>query len=83
MTEIKVRRSQVAKLFLFGDSITAGYYEQEITGLLTSRLQRALPEFQVVNAGMPGDTTNDGLARIADFILRYDPTYVTVFFWRE
>lgn len=68
------------KLFLLGDSITAGYYESEITDLLTKRIQQALPKFEVVNAGIPGDTTVDGLARLEDFVLRYEPTYVTVFF---
>lgn len=68
------------KIFLFGDSITAGYYQHEITDLLTAPIQRSLPNAKVVNAGIPGDTTVDGLARIERFILRYDPTYVTVFF---
>ncbi|MBP1043559.1 esterase [Vagococcus sp. BWB3-3] len=68
------------KLFLFGDSITAGYFEHEITDLLTLPVQRGLADIEVVNAGMPGDTTADGLARMATFVLRYNPDYVTVFF---
>ena len=68
------------KLFLFGDSITAGYYDQDITDLLTARVQANFPDFQVVNAGIPGDTTEDGLRRIEEHVLRYQPDYVTVFF---
>lgn len=68
------------RLFLFGDSITAGYYQQDITDLLTKRLQANFPNLEVTNAGIPGDTTVDGLARINEHVLRYEPTYVTVFF---
>lgn len=68
------------KLVLFGDSITAGYYENEITDLLTTRVQQGVPQYEVINAGIPGDTTIDGLARIEPFVLRHQPDYVTVFF---
>lgn len=68
------------RLFLFGDSITAGYYQQEITDLLTKRIQENFPNLEVTNAGIPGDTTVDGLARVNEHVLRYEPTYVTVFF---
>lgn len=77
---VKRGRSRVKRLFLFGDSITAGYYEQEITDRLTCRLQKALPTIEVVNAGIPGDTTADGLGRLEQFILRHDPEFVTLFF---
>lgn len=68
------------KLCLFGDSITAGYYDSQITDLLTTRIQEALPSCQVFNAGIPGDTTADGLARLETFVLRHEPDLVTVFF---
>lgn len=67
-------------LYLFGDSITAGYREGEITDALTKRVATAFPELEVVNAGIPGDTTIDALKRIDQHVLRYEPNYVTVFF---
>ncbi|WEG73506.1 DUF459 domain-containing protein [Vagococcus intermedius] len=67
-------------LYLFGDSITAGYREGAITDALTKRVAVAFPELKIVNAGIPGDTTIDALKRIDQHVLRYEPSYVTVFF---
>lgn len=67
-------------LILFGDSLTAGYLDGEITDELTKRLAAVFPEVPVVNAGIPGDTTTGALIRLHDHVLRYDPKLVTVFF---
>lgn len=68
-------------IYLFGDSITAGYFaNQEFTDELTKRVAAGFPDVTVVNAGIPGDTTIDGLARIEEHILKYEPSIVTVFF---
>ncbi|QIL45838.1 esterase [Vagococcus coleopterorum] len=68
------------KVILFGDSITAGYTEGEITDELTKRISAKLTEVDVVNAGIPGDTTTGALVRLHDHVLRYQPQVVTVFF---
>ena len=67
-------------LILFGDSITAGYFEGEFTDELTKRLAKELTSLDVINAGIPGDTTIGALTRLNDHVLRYDPKLVTVFF---
>ncbi|CAM3222296.1 SGNH/GDSL hydrolase family protein [Vagococcus fessus] len=70
----------MTKLFLFGDSITAGYGDEGITDELTKRVQCAFPDTDVINAGIPGDTTAGALNRIEEHILRYNPDEVVVFF---
>ena len=37
------------------------------------------PNWKVVNAGVPGDTTFDALNRIEEDVLSYKPDFVTVF----
>lgn len=68
------------KIILFGDSLTAGYKDGMITDLLTAPIQRQFPENEIINAGIPGDTTRDALQRIENHVLRYSPDLVTVFF---
>ena len=68
------------KIFLFGDSITAGYREGEIEETLTVLISDCFPKSKVVNAGIPGDTTREGLKRIEQHILSYQPDIVVVFF---
>lgn len=67
-------------LILFGDSLTAGYLDGEITDELTKRLATDLPSLDVINAGIPGDTTAGALIRLNNHVLRYHPKLVTVFF---
>ena len=66
-------------LVCFGDSITADDVFFDGTPRLTSRLQRIFPNWEVVNAGVPGDTTFDALNRIEEDVLSYKPDFVTVF----
>lgn len=72
-------------LVLFGDSITAGYGREAITPILqegiTAKLamQRCEP-LRIINAGMPGDTTVDGLKRLEQEVLSERPDLVTLFF---
>lgn len=67
-------------IILFGDSITAGYVEGEITRQLTDKVQKAFPNDIVRNAGIPGDTTVNAIERVDPHVLRYNPTIVTLFF---
>ncbi|MGX7030840.1 SGNH/GDSL hydrolase family protein [Vagococcus zengguangii] len=77
----------MARIILFGDSLTAGYNPEEMfTDELTRRVQAAFPELDVINAGIPGDAAEQGLQRIEEHVLKYkaDETnkleVVTVFF---
>jgi len=68
------------KLLAFGDSLTAGYGLPEAQGF-TSQLQRALTAkgyaVTVINAGVSGDTTAGGLARL-DWALADQPNAALV-----
>src|SRR3954471_5191594 len=56
-------------ILAFGDSLTAGH-GVELVDSYPSRLQKELDrlgyQYSVVNAGISGDTTSGGLARIDD-----------------
>jgi acyl-CoA thioesterase-1 len=62
-------------LLCLGDSLTAGYgldESQAWPALLQQRLDKELPGWRVVNAGVSGDTTAGGLKRL-DWLLRAKP----------
>ena len=64
---------QEAKTILFlGDSLTAGYglpVEESFPNLIARRLEHQGSPFEVLNAGIPGDTSAGGSRRI-DWLLR-------------
>jgi len=63
-----------------GDSLTAGYglsEEEAYPALLVQRLQTGGRPVRIVNAGISGDTTAGGLARI-DWLLSQNPDVVVV-----
>lgn len=70
----------MTKIILFGDSITAGYADGEINPILTEAVKAEFSQFEVINAGIPGDTTVDGLKRLGNHVTTYQPEVVTVFF---
>lgn len=56
------------KIVVLGDSITAGYglsRDQAYPALIQERLEAEGYEFDVANAGVPGDTTAGGVRRLA------------------
>lgn len=62
------------KIIAFGDSLTAGYglpVEQSYPSLLENKLDQDGLKYEVVNAGVSGDTSAGGLARI-DWALEGD-----------
>ncbi|MGK0552583.1 GDSL-type esterase/lipase family protein [Enterococcus faecalis] len=72
-------------IILFGDSITAGYLEEAVSPILVNMVkqklqQAAIEEVTIINGGMPGDTTVDGLARMAVDVLAETPDLVVIFF---
>ena len=68
------------RLLLFGDSLTAGYGLPESDGF-AAQLQRALDarghSVEVINAGVSGDTSAGGLARLA-WSMASNPTHALV-----
>ncbi|MFL6276985.1 MAG: arylesterase [Blastocatellia bacterium] len=57
----------VAKIVAFGDSLTAGYglsLEESYPSLLQKKLAADGFDYEVVNAGISGDTSADGVRRI-------------------
>jgi len=69
----------------FGDSVTRGVRDgvteyQTFRHLLHERLEQGGIEARVVNAGVGGDTTDDGLSRLDRDVLREKPELVIVMF---
>lgn len=63
------------RIVFFGDSITAGYgipIESAFPALIQKKTKGAGMDYQVVNAGLSGETTAGGLNRI-DWILKAKP----------
>jgi acyl-CoA thioesterase-1 len=59
-------------MVFFGDSLTAGYGldpAQAYPALIQAKLREASLDYDVINAGISGDTTSGGVARL-DWILR-------------
>lgn len=49
------------KIILYGDSILAGYRNNQATNLVTDALQAELPNEEIINHSIPGATTEEGL----------------------
>ncbi len=78
-TDSPEARDRPLVIFL-GDSLTAGYGldpEQAFPALVEKRLIEAGHSVRVVNAGVSGDTTAGGLARL-DWLLRQEPDVLVV-----
>jgi acyl-CoA thioesterase-1 len=77
---IPVLAGEPVKILALGDSLTAGYGLAEGDGF-TTRLQKALKDkgydVQVINAGVSGDTTAGGRARL-DWALGDQPNVAVV-----
>jgi acyl-CoA thioesterase-1 len=67
----------------FGDSITAGYaVRRGFPSFWKEMLVRKYPDAKVemINSGVSGDTTMDGLAHLEWSVLSYEPDLVTINF---
>ncbi|MEM7758788.1 MAG: GDSL-type esterase/lipase family protein [Cyanobacteria bacterium P01_A01_bin.40] len=65
-------------LVCLGDSITAQEKDREGFLKLTPRLQQSLPNWKIINSGVPGDNTKNALNRLQTDVLDYCPDLVTV-----
>ena len=65
---------------IFGDSLVAGYglsAEEGFTGQLQTRLEDEAMAIEVINAGVSGDTSAGGLARL-NWSLAEKPDYILI-----
>lgn len=68
------------RLMIFGDSLVAGYglsAEEGFTGQLQTRLEDEAMAIEVINAGVSGDTSAGGLARL-NWSLSEKPDYILI-----
>jgi len=73
---------QATRIVVFGDSLAAGYglsLQDAFPNRLQAALRQAGHEVQVINAGVSGDTSAGGLARV-DWMLADQPDLVIVEF---
>ena len=70
--------ARIPEVLAFGDSLTAGYglpASEAFPARLEARLKGEGVDVKIINAGVSGDTTTDGLARL-DWALADRPDYV-------
>nr|MBI3613986.1 arylesterase [Nitrospirota bacterium] len=75
-----IPRAERPKIVAFGDSLTAGFgvsVEDAYPAQLQRRLDQAGYRYEVINAGVSGDTTAGGVRRI-DWVLKSRPRIVIV-----
>lgn len=80
VSELPGPAGRSARVLFLGDSLTAGYgldQSQAFPTLVSAALEERGLDVEVVNAGVSGDTTSGGLARL-DWLLRQDPDVVMV-----
>ena len=72
-----------ATIVCFGDSITAGYaVRRGFPSFLLESLRQRFPDskIEMINSGISGDTSKDGLSRLDWAVLSYEPDLVTINF---
>jgi len=83
---IVVSPDQPATVVCLGDSVTGVYYhtggQRAYPEMLEIAIAKALPKshVKVINAGISGNTTVDGLARLDADVLSHKPTVVSISF---
>ncbi|MGB3179794.1 MAG: arylesterase [Cyclobacteriaceae bacterium] len=68
--------AEKATILFFGNSLTAGYgveTEEAFPALIQNKIDSLELDYKTVNAGVSGETTAGGLARIDWVLDRYDP----------
>lgn len=71
--------AQQRNLLVYGDSLSAAYGMDEEQGwvfLLSDRVRREFPQYQVVNGSVSGETTTGGLERLPGMLAQYQPELV-------
>ncbi len=68
-------------LLIVGDSLSSGYGlkpQQGWVDLLDARMEKAAPQWRVINASVSGDTTQNGLQRLKPALERHRPQGVVI-----
>lgn len=68
-------------LLIMGDSLSSGHGLAPGTGwvdLLGARIEKTAPAWHVINASVSGDTTQNGVQRLAPALLRHRPAGVLI-----
>lgn len=85
-TLARLKREEPTRIVCLGDSVTGVYYHtgghRAYTDMLGIALKRTFPKanLSMVNAGISGHTTINGLERLSRDVLQHQPTLVTVMF---
>jgi len=85
-TAARLRAGQAVRVVCLGDSVTGVYYHtgsrRAYPDMLGIGLLQAHPaaDVHIINAGVSGHTTPDGLNRLERDVLAHQPTLVTVMF---
>ena len=74
--QVANRSSQGTAIVCFGDSLTQGFGAEE--GRDYPSVLRAQVDMPVINAGVSGNTTGDGLRRLESDVLEKDPRIVII-----
>jgi acyl-CoA thioesterase-1 len=76
-----VAQAASCSLLIVGDSLSSGYGLEKGAGWvdqLNARLKKSAPAWQAVNASISGDTTQNGVQRLAAALLRQRPHGVVI-----
>lgn len=82
-TRLDLEAGADATVVCFGDSITAGYaVRRGFPSFWLEALRQKFPDsrIEMINSGISGDTSQDGLARLDWAVLSYEPDLVTINF---
>lgn len=66
------------KILVLGDSLAAGYGIDIQQGWVALLQKKLYDQYEVINAGISGDTTSNGLARLPKMLNLYHPKIVIV-----
>lgn len=84
----KKKSEAVYRIITLGDSCTfaGGWYETTYSGMLANKLREERPNsnYEVINAGISGYTSQFALSRLKNELLDYDPDMVTIYIgWND
>lgn len=78
--KVEVKKSNLKNIIFFGNSLTAGYGvepEESFPGLIQTRLDSLGYKYNVINAGVSGETTASGLSRV-EWVVKRQPVSIFV-----
>ncbi|MGJ3233374.1 arylesterase [Marivirga sp.] len=79
-SEVVEKKEERDNIIFFGNSLTAGYgveAEEAFPGLIQKRLDSMDYDYNVINAGVSGETTASGLSRV-EWVVKRQPVQIFV-----